>query len=153
MCHSRLPIIDWSNVVRNKHYVCYAIEYMGVFYGSGIWSTPVAANRMQDGNYILELRRMALFNGCPKNTASWFLKKMRKDISIRFKDLIKLVSYQDVDVHSGTIYKADNWSIGNISTGQKWSTSKRKRNKEQSLSDKIRWEYTLKAKTHENRNI
>ena len=54
-----------------------------------------------------------------------------------------MVSYQDVDVHHGTIYKAANW----VSKGQlsllDWSTPDRKRNALQSDSAKIRWEYPL----------
>src|SRR3990167_3910357 len=74
--HSRLPIIDWSNVVRNTHYICFAITNGKECFGVGIWSSPVAQNRFKDGKRILELRRMALSSRCPKNTASRFLRIM-----------------------------------------------------------------------------
>ena len=47
--HSRLPIIRWSNVVRNTHYICYGAGFDGKWYAVGIWSTPIAANRLKDG--------------------------------------------------------------------------------------------------------
>jgi hypothetical protein len=54
------------------------------------------------------------------------------------------ISYQDTGVHKGTIYKASGWkAVGlkkNIGTG--WNT--RDRNKMQSTSDKVRWEYALR---------
>ena len=63
--HSRLPIIDWSNVVRNTHYVCFAAEYQGEFYAVGIWSSPVAQNRFKNGKQMLELRRLAISAEAP----------------------------------------------------------------------------------------
>ena len=40
--HSRLPDIHWSNVVRNKKYVCYVFKYKQAIVGTAIWSSPVA---------------------------------------------------------------------------------------------------------------
>ena len=140
--HSRLPKIHWSNVVRNTHYICYAITYKQAVIGVGIWSSPVAQNRMKDGKRILELRRLALSDVCPKNTATYVLSKMIKNIRVTFPELIKLVSYQDKDVHNGTIYKAGNWVVGGETQLMLWD-GKRKRNKLQSDSNKIRWEYGL----------
>lgn len=60
------------------------------------------------------------------------------------KDIALLVSYQDTEVHKGTIYKADNWVAANTSKGMKWDTEQRQRNEEQSLADKVRWEYKLR---------
>ena len=39
--HSRLPAIHWSNIVRNRYYVCYGASYMGVWVACAIWSSPV----------------------------------------------------------------------------------------------------------------
>ena len=36
--HSRLPKIHWSNVVRNRYYVCYGASYMGVWVACAISS-------------------------------------------------------------------------------------------------------------------
>jgi hypothetical protein len=38
------------------------------------------------------------------------LGQMRRDIARRFPDCPHLISYQDEDVHTGTIYKAAGWT-------------------------------------------
>ena len=141
--HSTLPKIHWSNVVRNTHYVCYVFKYKGALLGVAIWSSPIAANRMRDGRHILELRRLALSNACPKNTATRVLAKMIKRIKVKFPDINKLVSYQDEDAHLGTIYKAGNWRVAKQVPLMLWNTKTRKRNDLQSHSNKIRWEYDI----------
>ena len=142
--HSKLPKIHWSNVVRNKHYVCYAIKYKQAIIGVAIWSSPVAANRFKDGDKLLELRRLALSDVCPRNTAAFVISSMIKDIKVRFPELIRLVSYQDTEALLGTIYKASNWTAAPIQTSLlDWTTSKRKRSSLQSTADKVRWEYNL----------
>jgi len=142
--HSRLPKIDWGNVVRNTHSVCFAAVYDEQVYAITIWSSPVAQNRFQYGKQILELRRMATSPEAPKFTATRMLAKNRKWIYQNMKDIALLVSYQDTEVHTGTIYKADNWLAKSESKGLKWDNENRKRNKEQSLAPKIRWEYKLR---------
>ena len=142
--HSKLPKIHWSNVVRNKHYICYALKYKQAIIGVAIWSSPVAANRFKDGDKLLELRRLALSDVCPRNTASFVISSMIKDIKVRFPELIRLVSYQDTEAHLGTIYKASNWTAAPIQTSLlDWTTAKRKRSSLQSTADKVRWEYNL----------
>lgn len=142
--HSRLPIIDWSNVVRNTHYICFGAEYQNEFYASAIWSSPVAQNRFKYGKQVLELRRMAISPEAPRNTATRMLAHMRKHIQLVFPDIALLVSYQDTEVHLGTIYKADNWTAVSTTSGTSWTTDKRQRNQDQTLADKVRWEYRLK---------
>lgn len=144
--HSRLPKIHWSNVVRNTHYVCYVFKYRQAIIGVGIWSSPVAQNRMKDGKTILELRRLALSDVCPKNTATRAISQMVKMIKIKFPEIKKLVSYQDTNVHLGTIYKAANWKVGGEVPLMEWSTEARKRSTLQSDASKIRWEYDLDEK-------
>jgi hypothetical protein len=141
--HSRLPKIHWGNVVRNTHYVCFAAMYKGEIYAITIWSSPVAQNRFKHGKQVLELRRMATSPECPKFTATRMLAHNRKWIKNNFRDIALLISYQDTEVHKGTIYKADNWVNANLSKGMKWDTEERQRNEEQSLADKVRWEYRL----------
>jgi len=138
--HSRLPIIDWSNVTRTGKYVCYGAYFNNKCLAIGIWSSPIARALNRKG--ILELRRMAISKNCPKNTASRMISIMTKLIKKRFPEIKKLISYQDIEVHSGTIYKASNWVIGCKTKGQSWTLS-RKRNKDQTTADKIRWEYQL----------
>jgi len=141
--HSRLPQIHWSNVVRNTHYVCYVFYYEEAIIGVGIWSSPVAQNRMKDGKKTLELRRLALCKISPKNTASFVISQMIKKIKVKFPEIIKLVSYQDNEVHLGTIYKASNWKEYGQTSLFDWNVNGRKRNKLQSESNKTRWEYYL----------
>jgi hypothetical protein len=143
--HSRLPYIHWSNVVRNTAYVCFGAKGEdGEYVAVGIWSSPVAQNRFKYGKQMLELRRMAISDGCPKNTATHMLRFMRRWIMANKPTIAMLISYQDTEVHLGTIYKADNWVEASLSQGLAWTTTTRKRNKEQSLAPKIRWEYKLK---------
>ena len=143
--HSRFPKIHWSNVVRNRDYVCFVAEYDNIAYGSAIWSSPVAANRLKEGKTALELRRMAIADDAPKNTASRMIGVMRKIIKKEFPHITLLLSYQDTDVHQGTIYKASGWYLASKNKGTSWTNNTRKRNKEQSLSDKIRWEFRLQS--------
>jgi len=143
--HSRLPKVIRGNIDRNRHSICFAAEYAGTFYASAIWSTPVADNLLKtSGGYCLELRRFAIANDAPKNTASRMLAVMIRIIRRRFPDIVRLVSYQDTEAHSGTIYKASGWHIAALSKGRSWSANGRIRNPEQSMADKIRWELTLK---------
>ena len=140
--HSRLPYIHWSNVVRNRHYVCYGARFNNDdLYAIAIWSSPVASNRMKNASSILELRRFAIKNNAPKNTASRLLSIMRKQIQIQIPEVKLLISYQDTESHLGTIYKADNWTPVKSNKAQSWTTDKRTRNVEQSIAIKIRWEY------------
>jgi hypothetical protein len=91
---------------------------------------------------MLELRRFAISPDAPKNTASRLLKLMRKEIKLKFPLVTKLISYQSVDHHLGTIYKASGWVKGATSKSTVWHKGK-KRAERQIKSDKIRWEYPL----------
>ena len=142
--HSRLPKIHWSNVVRPGRYVCYVIKYKQAIVGVGIWSRAVAGNRFKNEHEILELRRLALSDVCPKNTATFVIAKMTKKIKEKFPQIKRLISYQDTAVHNGTIYKASNWTkavdVPFIDWDNKW---RKRKNKLQSNSKKIRWEYLI----------
>ena len=139
--HSRLPKIHWSNIVRNTHYVCYGLYYKSEAIGVAIWSSPVAQNRFKDGKQMLELRRLALSDRCPKNTASRCIGIMVKLVKKKFPEITRLISYQDTAVHNGTIYKASNWSNEAETDFASWTTNKRQRNKDQATGKKIRWEW------------
>lgn len=141
--HSRLPKIHWSNVVRNTQYICFGAIYKNIYYAVAIWSSPVNQNRFKNGCKILELRRLAISPEAPKFTASRMLMVMRKLIKKSFKTITRLISYQDVDIHKGIIYQSDNWKPTAEVKGISWTTKNRQRNKEQTLSTKIRWEYLL----------
>lgn len=142
--HSRFPFIHWSNVVRNKRSVCFGAQYKGVYWAVAIWSSPIAANRMKDPEQYLELRRMAISPEAPRNTASRMLKLMTKWIHNNFDEIKILISYQDTDVHHGTIYKASNWTMTKVSSpNNPWDKS-RIRNAAQSTAAKARWELVIK---------
>lgn len=141
--HSRLPQIHWSNVTRNSDYVCFKAEYDDYIYAVAIWSSPVAANRMKNSKAILELRRLAITEDAPKFTATFMLGKMEKWIKRNLKHIELLISYQDQEVHTGTIYKAANWQ--STTTNKVWDWSKsRKRAKAQAQSFKTKWERRIK---------
>ena len=108
-----------------------------------MWTDPVAANRMSKDHVWLELRRLAIAPDAPKFTATWMISKMIKDIKSRFPDVTMLVSYQDTEVHTGTIYKAANWKLDIVSKFKDWSNETRKRNAVQTKADKIRWTYPI----------
>jgi hypothetical protein len=139
--HSRLPEIHWSNVVRNKHEICFAGIFQSNYICSAIWSSPVA--RKIDDSQVLELRRMAISDKCPKNTATRMLGFMQRYIKKNMPQITLLISYQDMDVHKGTIYKAANWTPVDVTKGSAGWSSSRLRNIEQSISNKVKWEYRL----------
>ena len=139
--HSVLPEIHWSNVVRNKHYICFGAIYDWRYYAVGIWSSPIS--RYLDGETILELRRLAIAPDSPKFTASRMISQMIKTIKHKFPSIKTLVSYQDKSVHDGTIYKASNWTPVKLVTRTAWDVGKRKREVPQTKADKTRWEYYI----------
>ena len=106
----------------------------------------MAQNRFKDGKKMLELRRMAISEECPKNTASRIIKVMTLLIKKKFTDIIRLISYQDCEVHTGTIYKASGWKIASETPFIDWTTKNRKRSKIQSGAKKNRWEFQISRK-------
>jgi len=75
--------------------------------GVATWGRPTA--RLLDQHTVLELTRLAVGPRAPRNACSWMMARMRKWIRDEIPQIELLVSYQDCDVHSGGIYKADNW--------------------------------------------
>ena len=148
--HSRLPVIEWSNVVRNRHSICFGARYEGDLHAVAIWSSPVAANRMTNGRQALELRRFAIAPTAPKNTGSRMLSVMKLLIHRAMPDVSWFVSYQDTEVHTGTIYKAAGWDLIGESAGVSWSNKTRIRNKEQSMATKARWELQIRPTINES---
>ena len=142
MWHSRLPETYHGNLVGNKHCVFYGAEYQDHCFAVAIWTSPVARKLAEQGTF-LELRRLAIAPDAPKFSATWMLGKMVKNIKFKFPEVTKLVSYQDTEVHTGTIYAAANWKKDHISKGAEWSVPSRKRPKSQSTADKVRWVYDL----------
>ena len=140
--HSRLPKI--TNPYGDHIY--FGAEFNGRLYACAIWTRPVA--RLFNNRGILELRRMAICKEAPKYTASRMLSVMIKIIKKKKPHIVKLISYQDTDVHSGTIYKASGWTVAIKTQGgsntatrkQTWKSNVRTRDESQSTAYKIRWE-------------
>lgn len=134
--HSRLPRL----VTACPCQAYYGAEFDGLWYAVAAWSQPVARMLPQDW---FELRRLAIADDAPKNTATRMIGWMVRDIRRRFPEVVRLVSYQDTAVHTGTIYKAAGWTATNIDAGGEWSRPSRLRNAVQSGSPKQRWELDL----------
>ena len=139
--HSRLPIV--TNCFEG---VCFGASYKNRYYAVAWWSDPVA--RALDHTTIIELRRMAICDEAPRNTASRFLAQMLKSIKKTHPHKSKAISYQDTDVHHGTIYKASNWVAANqgarIDESKKYNNWKTRKNRmNQSTAPKVRWEKLL----------
>lgn len=139
--HSVLPITEPGNLVRNRRVAFYGAEYCNVWYASAIWTDPVAANRLSGGDKMLELRRLAIAPDAPKYAASRMLGVMRRLLKRKFPDVIRLISYQSVVHHQGTIYAAAGWCPAAESCFVSWQN--RKRVPDQITSAKIRWEVAL----------
>jgi hypothetical protein len=142
--HSRLPVI--------RNYFCCCLCF-GAFFGdecfaTAMWGRPVA--RAFNGKPVLELRRMAIKDKAPKNTASRMIGIMISMIRKKYPHINQLISYQDCDVHTGTIYKASGWIAGRRTKASevRWGVlnkdgTGRKRSKIVAGGDKVRWEKLL----------
>lgn len=143
--HSRLPKIG------NSHFrVCYSAEFNNRIYAVAAWSNPVA--RLLPQRSWLELRRFAIAPDAPRFTASRMLGWMRRDIRKRFPEVIRLISYQDMEAHSGTIYKAAGWNRAeNFKSRARgwigWGSRPRKGRTNQAVAPCMRWEYELPIKS------
>lgn len=135
--HSRLPILRTACPCT----VYYGAEYGGLWFAVAAWSPPVA--RLLPQKTCLELRRFAISQDALKNTASRMLGWMTRDIRKRLPAINRLISYQDTDVHTGTIYKAAGWTLVSTTKGDDWTRPNRQRRATQSTAIKHRWQYLL----------
>lgn len=134
--HSRLP-----ELANAEQCFAYGASYRNCYYAVALWSHPVA--RPLNGQGILELRRMAISPEAPKNTGSRLLRVMALLIKQERPKTKRLISYQDMAAHQGTIYRAAGWKAKGFRKGSEWSCPSRFRPKSQSTSDKVRWEKEL----------
>ena len=145
--HSLLPRTDLGNLRCGNTSVAYAAEFEDRYYAVAIFSQPIIRS-VCDGHTI-ELRRLAICEQAPKNTASRMLGVMTRLIKARWPFIDKLVSYQAVDVHAGTIYKAAGWRpVGEIVSArpQRFSgvnPKTRATGPLQTKSRKLRWELNI----------
>ena len=76
--------------------------------GAAMWGRPVA--RMEDQEYTLELTRFWTADCTPKNTESFALGYMIRDLEVKGYD--RLIAYASTgEGHEGTIYRATNWKV------------------------------------------
>ena len=80
--HSMLPRTDLGNLLCGNTSVAYGAEFDGRWFAVGIWSQPII-RAMCDGKTI-ELRRLAICDDAPQNTASRMLRVMRKLVKERY---------------------------------------------------------------------
>lgn len=143
--HSMLPRTDLGNLLCGNTSVAYGAEHDDHWYGVAIYSQPIIAS-MCDGETI-ELRRLAICNAAPRNTASRMMKITRQMLKQKWPHLARVISYQAVDVHRGTIYRADNWHpVGEIVAARPqrfFGCGQRATGPLQTKSRKLRWEHTL----------
>lgn len=136
--HSRLPHFPLRTARKAWAFVA---EYEGRFYATAIWTPPVA--RLLNGKGWIELRRFAISPQAPKNTASRMLGWMVRELRRLEPWIGRFISYQDIEVHTGTIYKAAGWRqaenyVCRTRTWTGWRN--RPRRKEQGIAARMRWE-------------
>jgi hypothetical protein len=141
--HSRLPYAQ-----KGPWRAAYAVHYGWTCYGVALWNNTSARTLPDDW---LELRRMALPDDAPHCAASWMLGAMRRAIRADFPEVRRLVSYQDTDVHQGTIYRAAGWEPAWFTKPRQRDRSGRRKGTERayrsdangcepSAAGKVRWE-------------
>lgn len=142
--HSRMPFI--GGFYGNGMF--FTAQFNGVYYATAGWSDPV--NLQFNGKGVLELRRFAIAPDAPKYSASRLLSIMVRIIKRQRPATTKLISYQDIAAHLGTIYKAQGWTVTEkASTHSGWINRGyekgrgRARRVPQSTTPKIRWELDL----------
>lgn len=100
--HSRLP-----NTQVGPWKLAFTASHREHVYGAALWHNPSARMLPQEW---LELRRLAIAPWAPHCSASWMLGAMRRWIAKNLPDVPRLASYQDTEVHTGTIYRAAGWT-------------------------------------------
>ena len=139
--HSSMPLISSWAVCKP----CFVAVYQNRIYAVAMWSYPIAANRIKNGEYMLELRRLAIAEDAPRNTASRMLSVMTKLIKRDMPQVFQLISYQDTEHHHGTIYKASGWEANGPTEYISWGLhSQRPGRIEQSKAPKIRWHKSIR---------
>lgn len=99
--HSRLP-----NCQCGPWQFAFRAHLDDVTYAVALWNNPSARTLPC---HWLELRRMACSKDVPFNTCSRFLAFMVRYFRSVCPEREKCISYQDKEVHFGTIYKASGW--------------------------------------------
>lgn len=135
--HSILPRFG-TGFIHNQPFPCFAATCGGIIFAVAIWSNPAARNLPQ--HTWLELRRMAISDDAPRNSASRMLRVMRLMLRRDWPKIVRVYSYQSKSVHTGAMYRADGWQPAGISKGDTWNRPGRARPAAQQIDDRIRWE-------------
>ena len=138
--HSRLPRLG-TGCIDNQPFLCFGAQAGGLWYAAAVWSNPVARNLPQDT--WLELRRLAIAPDAPRNTASRMLRVMVLLVRRMRPEVTRVISYQDIEFHTGAIYRAAGWTPTKVNRDGNWNRPGRSRPKSQSESPKQRWEKVL----------
>ena len=143
--HSRLPNYGSGYLDSTTNF---GAMYDGKYYAVAIWGWPTSPSLPQDKTWF-ELKRLAICHEAPKYTASRMIRIMEILLKKKYPIIKKLISYQDVTVHNGIIYKASGWVMGNYHKGARMvKTQVRGTNSDNSnktsFSPKIRWEKDIK---------
>jgi hypothetical protein len=145
--HSRLPYTQ-----KGPWKFSFGAVWKNELVGAALWHNCSARGLPQDW---IELRRMAISGLAPANTASFMLAKMCRWLRKNTNHSCA-ISYQDVSVHTGTIYKAAGWIPVSISKPRfrdrsklRVNTSRKYRSdsngQEPAASAKIRWQIGLRG--------
>ncbi len=152
--HARSLIKLWHSTLpktqRGPWQYAFAAGFGGITFGVALWHNPSA--RTLPGHW-LELRRMAVADDAPHCTASRMLGQMARWFRKKTEGRERLISYQDLAVHKGTIYKAAGWTLVNITNARTRDRSKPRPNGRAYRTDtngtaahsspKARWELVL----------
>lgn len=113
-------------------------EIIGVL----IFGRPIA--RQEDQIHTLELTRMFLFDS-PKNSESKALSLVEKYIKKHMPDICRLIAYSDTQHgHTGTIYKAANWTFEKKMVAKSWGNRPKRKGK--IGGDKLKFQRILVTK-------
>lgn len=129
------------NSVITKHRYLITVPLRGVV-GAVAWAKPVA--RQEDQKNTLELHRFWTSDVLPKNSESYVLGYMMRDLEQYEYD--RLISYTSTGQdHEGIIYKATNWKEKTVtrdySEEEGWESRKGRENRDS--SKKIKFEKKL----------
>lgn len=138
--HSRLPRMG-TGFIKKQPFLCFGAMAGDICYAVAIWSNPVARNLPQQT--WLELRRLATAPDAPRNSCTRMMRVMALLIRRNRPEIERLISYQDTEVHTGTIYAAAGWVLACESDGGEWDRPGRPRPSVQSKASKNRWEKRL----------
>lgn len=120
---------------------CFGAALVGVM----AFGRPLAANRITDGETLLELTRMFILDSTTKNAESRCLAVAARIIRQRFPEIKGLLAYSDLEGrgHKGTIYKAAGWTCDHITKPISWASHPRPRRDRGSNTTKLRWRKVL----------